>query len=293
MIYLLSYEGQVFRPPSEWKSLIVQATVGCANNTCTFCTMYKEDSFHIKDEAKLFRELEETAAQFNGYERIFVADGDALCLSTDRLLRLFHKLNELFPHAKRIGIYGTARNINNKSVDELKELKDAGLGIIYLGVETGDPELLEKIRKTITAEEYIQAAKKTKEAGIPLSVTLIAGLGGREGTREHAIKSAEVISKMEPEYTSFLTLMLDPSAPIVREIEAGRMTLLTPQEVLKEIDLFLEHYTGKEKSVFRANHASNYASLAGDLPQDIDKLRATIEHALSTNQLKPEAWRGL
>ncbi len=290
---MLSYEGKVFRPPSEWKSLIVQASVGCANNTCTFCTMYKEDSFHVKDEEKLFRELEETAAQFNGYERIFVADGDALCLSTDRLLRLFHKLRELFPYAKRIGIYGTARDINNKSVEELRELKDAGLGIIYLGVETGDPQLLEKIKKTITVEEYISAAKKTKEAGIPLSVTLIAGLGGREGSYDHAVKSADVISQMEPEYTSFLTLMLDPSAPIMREIQSGHMTLLTPQEVLKEIDLFLENYTGKEMSVFRANHASNYASLAGNLPQDISRLRAEIAHALNTNQIKPEAWRGL
>src|SRR5699024_4657868 len=146
--------------------------------------------------------------------------------------RLFHKLKELFPYAKRIGIYGTARDINKKSIDELIQLKEAGLGIIYLGVETGDPKLLEKIKKTITVEEYIEAAKKTKEAGIPLSVTLIAGLGGREGTRDHAIESAKVISQMEPEYTSFLTLMLDPSAPIMREIEFGRMTLLTPQEVL-------------------------------------------------------------
>lgn len=290
---MLSYEGKVFRPPSEWKSLIVQATVGCANNTCTFCTMYKEDSFHVKDEEKLFKELEATAGQFNGYERIFVADGDALCLSTNRLLRLFHKLNELFPYSKRTGIYGTARDINNKSVEELKELKEAGLGIIYLGVETGDPELLEKIKKTITVEEYVEAAKKTKAAGIPLSVTLIAGLGGREGTEDHAIKSAEVISVMEPEYTSFLTLMLDPSAPIMKDINSGKMTLLTPQEVLREIDLFLGHYTGKEKSVFRANHASNYASLAGNLPEDIDMLRGKIAHALDTNQIKPEAWRGL
>lgn len=290
---MLSYEGKVFRPPSEWKSLIVQATVGCANNTCTFCTMYKEDSFHVKDEEQLFKELEETAAQFNGYERIFVADGDALCLSTDRLLRLFHKLKELFPYAKRIGIYGTARDINKKSIDELIQLKEAGLGIIYLGVETGDPKLLEKIKKTITVEEYIEAAKKTKEAGIPLSVTLIAGLGGREGTRDHAIESAKVISQMEPEYTSFLTLMLDPSAPIMREIEFGRMTLLTPQEVLREIDLFLENYTGEKTSIFRANHASNYASLAGNLPEDIHRLRAEIDHALNTNQIKPEAWRGL
>lgn len=290
---MLTYEGKVFRPPSEWRSLIVQATVGCANNTCTFCSMYKEDSFHIKPEEQLFKELEEEAQRFNKYQRIFIADGDALCLKTDYLVRLLRKLKELFPSVERISIYGTALDLLRKSVDELNLLREEGLEMIYLGVETGDGELLKKIRKNITPEQYVEAAKKAKAAKISLSVTLIAGLAGREGSKQHAIESAKIASKMNPKYLSFLTLYLEPGAPMYMDLMRGKFELMKPEEILEEIYIFLDHYTGEGPTVFRANHASNYTPLAGDLPEDREALMETIEAALKNKQFRSEHFRSL
>lgn len=290
---MLTYEGKVYRPPSEWRSLIVQATVGCSNNTCTFCGMYKEDHFHIKEEEDLFRELEEEAQAFKGYEKIFIADGDALCLSTDRLLRLMAKLKDLFPFCKRIGIYATARDINRKSLEELKELKKAGLGIIYLGLETGSNELLKKIKKNMEAEDYIKAAAKLHEAGIFQSVTLITGLAGAGKSISYAKETAEVVSQMNPEYVSYLTLMLDEGSELLEAYKKGEFKPAGPDEALEEIYVFLDHYHGKGPSIFRSNHASNYLSLAGNLPKDVENLKAQIRASIRNEAYKEESFRRL
>lgn len=290
---MLTYEGKVYRPPSEWRSLIVQATVGCSNNTCTFCGMYKEDHFHIKEEKDLFRELEEEAQAFQDYEKIFIADGDALCLSTDRLLRLMTKLKDLFPLCKRIGIYATARDINRKSLEELKKLKEAGLGIIYLGLETGSNELLKKIKKNMEAEDYIKAAAKLHGVGIPQSVTLITGLAGAGKSIPYAKETAEVVSQMNPEYVSYLTLMLDEGSELLEAYKKGEFKPAGPDEALEEIYVFLDHYHGKGPSIFRSNHASNYLSLAGDLPKDVENLKTQIRASIRNEAYKDESFRRL
>lgn len=290
---MLSYEGKVYRPPSEWRSLIVQATVGCSNNTCTFCGMYKEDQFHIKDEKILFKELEDEARAFNGYEKIFIADGDALCLSTDRLLRLMAKLRELFPFCQRIGAYATALDVNRKSHEDLKRLKEAGLGILYIGLETGSNELLKKIKKNMKAEDYLAASEKLHQVGIAQSVTLITGLAGAGQSIQYAQETARVVSQMNPDYVSYLTLMLDEGSELLEDYHQGRFQPAGPDEALEEIYVFLDHFTGKGPCIFRSNHASNYLSLAGTLPEDLDRLKGQILQTTRSGAYKDEAFRRL
>ncbi|MDO5037712.1 MAG: radical SAM protein [Tissierellia bacterium] len=290
---MLQYEGDVYRPPSEWRSLIVQATVGCSNNSCTFCGMYKEDVFHVKDEAQLFRDLEEEAYHYSDYERIFVADGDALCLPTDRLLRLFHKLKDLFKRAKRIGIYATARDVNRKSLEDLVQLREAGLGMVYLGVETGSRDLLKEIKKNMSPEDMVQAAKKLHEAGLAQSVTLIAGLAGRGRSIQYAAETAQLVSQMNPDYVSYLTLNLQEGSELMARYRRGDFVPVGAEEALAEIYDFLNHYQGQGPTVFRSNHASNYLALAGDLPQDIPYLKKAIENTIETGNYRAEFSRRL
>ncbi len=289
----MRYEGAVFRPPSEAHSLIVQVTIGCSHNTCTFCSMYKEKSFRVRDEREVFEDLEDAALQYGGYPiRIFLADGDALVLSNDRLLRILSFIRQKFPLAERVTSYATAQDINRKSIEELKELKKAGLSMVYVGAESGDPEILKAVCKDVTCEELIEASKKLKEAGIALSLTLISGLGGRERLKEHALFSAQLVSAMRPEYLGFLTLMLEGDIPIKKEIKEGRLHLLEPADVVTEMRLFLEN-VDSEGTVFRANHASNYILLKGDLNRDIPLLLKALDEVEKGSAFRSECVRRL
>lgn len=289
----MKYEGMVYRPPSEAFSLILQATVGCSHNKCTFCTMYKDDTFHLVPEEDLFRQLEEEATIRPNHKRFFIADGDALCLSTDKLLRLCDKIRKLWPKGERITSYATARDINRKSEEELVRLKQAGLKMVYIGMESGSDKILEAIRKDHRCEDYRQAMKKLKKAGISASVTFISGIGGKEMSEEHAEASAKLVSETNPEYLSFLTLYLEPGAPILKDIREGRLTLLSPEEVLDELKYFFQCYDGEGPTVFRSNHASNYAPLGGDLPEDKEALIQTIEEVQRRHAYRSEYGRSI
>lgn len=288
----MKYIGKVYRPPSEWRSLIVQATVGCSHNDCGFCTMYKEDTFYPQREEVLFKGLEDESKNYNGYEKVFLADGNALCLSTFRLLRIINKINELFPNVKRVSSYARASDVLAKDKKELEMLKEAGLELLYMGMESGSDKILDKLNKGENSSQYIEAVKLLKEVGIKTSVTLILGIGGKEDSEEHALESAKLISQISPEYLSFLTLYLEPNAPLLKEVEKGNLTLLNPKEILEELKLFLQE-VNCGPTVFRCNHASNYAPLAGDLPQDKEKLIASIDKTLGTENYRPEEFRRL
>ena len=292
----MQYEGMVYRPPSEAYSLILQVTIGCSHNKCRFCSMYKDKKFHIRQLEDILADLRECRAYYSRVRRIFLADGDALCLSNAKLLAILNAIRDLFPECERVGIYGRATDILRKTPEELKVLKEAGIGIVYVGAESGDPEVLARMCKNATREQLIEGVRRAEDAGIAASVTFISGLGGRERWKEHAVASATMISEMRPSYASWLTLMLDPSAPVTKDIAEGKFELLKPLEVLDEMEVMLEHVELPEgvTCVFRSNHASNYLSLKGDLPADRDNMLAVVRQAKeNSDMLRPEYWRAL
>lgn len=289
----MHYEGMIYRPPSEAYSLILQVTVGCAHNSCTFCTMYKDKKFHIKNIQEIEDDLREAAVYYADRKiRIFLADGDALALSCGKLIEIMNMCRKYLPKTERITCYGAAQDILRKTKDELCALHDAGLEMIYLGAESGNDEILEHIKKGVTAAEYVEAADRLSGTGIKLSVTLISGIGGRRLLKEHALDSARLISRMKPEYLGFLTLLLEPGAPMLEEVKLGKMQLLTPAQTAEEMSLFLSNINS-EGTVFRSNHASNYISLAGTLNRDIPKMLAQIEQSRSLNYFKDDSLRML
>ncbi|MCQ2500003.1 MAG: radical SAM protein [Lachnospiraceae bacterium] len=289
----MEYEGMVYRPPSEARSLIIQVTIGCAHNKCTFCTMYKEKQFRVRKMQDIFRDLDEMAGYYGDMPlRIFLADGDALVLSNEKLLAILDHINEKFSKVQRITSYATAKDVLRKSVDELKALKAKGLDMVYVGAESGDPEILKAVKKDVTCEELIEASKKLKAAGIDLSLTLISGLGGRARRDEHAIRSAELVTAIKPEYLGFLTLMLEEPAEILEPIRKGEFELLRPEDIVEEMRLFLEH-VDSEGTVFRANHASNYIILKGNLNRDIPSMLAYLEEVEQGKRFRAERYRRL
>lgn len=275
----MRYEGMIYRPPSEANSLILQVTIGCYHNKCTFCSMYKNEKFRIRDLKEIFEDLEESKLYYGKVKKVFLADGDALCLPTEILKKILLKIKEVHPYCNRIGIYATAKDVLKKSEEELKELNNLGLGIIYMGLETGSAEILEDINKGVTVEEYIKASQKLKPTGIKLSVTVISGLGGKEKWEKHAIETGKVISLMDPEYVGLLTLLLDSNSEITKQVEEGEITLLKPKEIMEETKLMLESMN-VTNCVFRSNHASNYVALGGTLPYDKEDLIDTLEAIL-------------
>ncbi|SHI79804.1 B12-binding domain-containing radical SAM protein [Parasporobacterium paucivorans] len=289
----MRYEGTVYRPPSEAASLIIQLTIGCARNTCRFCYMYKSKNFRIRPFEEILEDLEAARKRYpRGIRRIFLADGDALIVKTETLLKLLERIRELFPEVERVSAYGAPGDILDKSVQELARLREAGLTLIYMGIESGNDEVLARMEKGVTSREIIQAGLRLKEARMQSSVTLISGLGDRDLLAPHALDSARVISVIKPEYVSFLTLMADPQSPLFEDISSGRFELPGPEEVIREMRLFLEN-TDSEGTVFRANHASNYINLAGSLNRDTPRMLAELDEAARNGAFKPEEWRGL
>lgn len=290
----MRYEGNIFRPPSEAYSLIVQVTIGCTHNKCTFCSMFKDKQFRVRNVQEVLEDLEMARKYYKHVEKIFLADGDALCLSNKKLMLILERIKKLFPECQRVGIYGAPQDVLSKSHEELVQLYQNGIGIIYIGAESGSPKVLEAVNKGATREEIIEAVKKIEQAGIKSSVTFISGLGGTEYMEEHAIDTASMITEMQPSYVGLLTLMVDPVAPIYKDIKEGRFKVLTAEEVLGETALMLKNIKVTKKCIFRSNHASNYVSLRGDLPQDKDRMMNQLKKAmLDTNLIKDERFRAL
>jgi radical SAM superfamily enzyme YgiQ (UPF0313 family) len=286
------YEGTVYRPPSEATSLILQATIGCSHNTCTYCVSYLDKKFRIKSLKEMEHDIKAVLPYYRGTGRIFLADGDALAIPAPQLLELLAMLRRHFPRLERVSIYGSPGNIRRKTVEELRALKGAGLGIIYIGLESGSDAILRAVKKGALSKDMIAASKKVKEAGIALSVIWILGLGGKERSEEHARETARVLNAMDPEYAGALTLMVVEPAPICRKVESGALTLLDPKESLEELRRVVERLE-LSNCVFRVNHASNYANIRGTLPKDKQKILAQIDDALGQADYKPEWMRGL
>lgn len=289
----MQYEGAVYRPPSEAYSLIIQLTIGCSQNSCIFCHMYKEKAFHIRPLDAVLADFAEMRLRYRKVGRIFLADGDALIAKTDYLCAVLTYIREHFPECERVTCYASPKSILLKTPEELRLLQSLGLSMVYLGLESGSDEVLAFMKKGVTAAQIIQAAEKIHAAAIKLSVTAISGLGGQALWREHAIRTGEVLSAMHPEYVGLLTLMIDEEVPLAREVREGRFQLLTPYDVLIETKEMLTHMDCPD-CVFRSNHASNYLNLRGTLNADKPAMLALLDKAITGNvHLKSEWMRGL
>ncbi|MEW6553102.1 MAG: radical SAM protein [Actinomycetota bacterium] len=289
----MRYRGTVIRPPSEAGSLILQAAYGCSHNACTFCPTYTGTRFEPRDVDEVLADIAEAAEIVPDTHRVFLADGNALCLPFADLVKILQGLNRAFPRLQRVGIYGNGRDINDKTEEELRELVALGLGIVYVGLESGDDRVLERVRKRDRSEDMIRAVVKARACGLQASVIVLLGLGGEEGSRDHALRSAQAVSAMDPDYLSALTLMVVPGTPLHREQEAGKFILPGQADLLRELRLFLEASELSE-CVFRTNHASNYLPLKGVLSRDKNALIQMIDSAIERPELlRPEYMRGL
>ncbi|MDD6816789.1 MAG: radical SAM protein [Firmicutes bacterium] len=290
----MRYVGNIYRPPSEAYSLLVQVTIGCSHNKCTFCNMYKDKQFRVRNPQEVLEDLAWAREKYRRVDRIFLCDGDALCLSNRKLLEILDYIRDHFPECERVTSYGRAQDALRKSDEELQELRAHGLSMIYLGAESGSQRVLDQVKKGETREELITGVQKLENNGLATSVTFISGLSGQDGWEEHAIESGKMIAEMNASYVSLLTLMVEPPAPMLDDIRSGKFRYLTPEQVLKETCLLLDHARPEKSCVFRSNHASNYVSLRGNLPEDNDRLIGELHRCMKNlGMLKDERFRML
>ena len=289
------YEEPVYRPPSEAYSLILQVTIGCKHNACSFCGMYREKTFRIRSWEEIKADIDYCKDNYLHVNRIFLADGDALAMETKQIVRILDYLYKVFPSLERISMYAGPKDLLGKSPEELKEIHDHGVQILYMGIESGSDIILKQIHKGVTSEQMIEAGKKALVAGFDLSATLILGLGSTEMSQEHAIESARVASAINPSYLALLTLMVMENTPLYRKIQSKEFKLLTAEQSLAELKMIIENLE-LNNCVFRCNHASNYLPVKGILNQDKDKLVQMMDSVLKNPdqiKLKPEFLRGL
>lgn len=276
----MKYEGALYRPPSEAYSLIVQATIGCSHNKCTFCSMYRGEQFKIRETDEIIEDLILGRKYYKNVKRVFLADGDALVIKTEELVRILKQIQRIFPECERVGIYGSPRSILLKTREELKLLEKLGLRIVYLGLESGSDKILRDINKGVNSTEMIEAGRMVVDSNIALSITLISGIGGMKYSREHALESAKVLNEMNPDYIGLLTLLLEDGTELYRDVQEGSFQLLTPREILLETKLLVENLE-VDNCIFRSNHASNYLPLKGTLMEDKQLILKQIEEGLN------------
>lgn len=308
----------IIRPPSEADSYLLQITYGCSHNKCTFCGTYLDKPFRIRPPAEILSDIDLARQEIPETRRVFLCDGDAMVLPTSKLIKILESLGSAFPHLQRVGIYTNARDILKKTEADLSELAEHKLTLGYLGLESGHDEVLKRVKKGATAEEMIQAVRKAQACGIKMSVIGLLGLGGQEMSAQHAVATGRVVSRMNPRYFSLLTLMLIPGTPLYEEYKAGKFRLPTPvpneatqveplrdpevrpkeatpfgKEMVQEMRLMVEHIDSHH-TIFRTNHASNYAPIGGTLNKDKDKILREIDKYLTDEyDLRPEFLRGL
>ena len=271
----------LYRPPGEWKSYLLQCTIGCSNNQCTFCGMYKEKKFRIRPTQEILEDIDMARAYYGpGLQRVFLMDGDAIIIKTEDLLRILHKLYDTFPALEKVTLYAGPRSTLSKTPEELKALHDAGLSRAYLGVESGSDTVLKFIHKGVNAQQMLQAGQRLVEAGIDLWVTIILGITGEGGDwQEHILSTAQIINQMKPRHLSAMTFAPAKGTPLGDDVLAGRFKVYGPDHILEECRLLIQHLD-VDPLHFTSNHASNYLPLKGSLPQDREKFLSLIDQAL-------------
>ncbi|HWP97036.1 MAG TPA: radical SAM protein [Syntrophomonadaceae bacterium] len=292
----MRYEGNIYRPPSEARSYLLQCTVGCTHNQCTFCGMYKDKKYRVRSMEEIMADIRMARMYYGDLEKVFLCDGDALAMETVDLLAILAELYRSFPHLHHVGIYASPSSILDKALQDLQALREAGLTIAYLGVETGDRELLVAIRKGVTYEEMVEAGRKVREAGILLSVTVLLGLAGRTPKAlDHARNTARILNEINPDYIGALTLMVVPKTEIDKKIKKGEFEVPAPFEILDEMRIIIQNLDVQGTEI-RSNHASNYLPIKGRLPQDKEKILKLINDIINKNDtkyLRPDYLRAL
>jgi len=289
----MEYDAPLYRPPSEANSLIIQATLGCSANDCTFCLMYKTKKFKVRTLAEVKKDIDWCRDQVPNSRRVFLADGDALAIGTGQILKILDYLHQSFPRLERVTSYANPHNLLVKSREDLDEIRRRGLTMIYYGVESGDPETLGKVKKKGTPEDMVVGIDKAHEAGIEVSVTVLLGLAGKQGSDRHARLTAELLNRLQPEYVGALTLMLGPFEDSFAKSMGDGFELPDKWGALRELRAMISAFELKN-TVFRTNHASNWLPLRGTLNRDRDSLLKTIDAALEDpGLLRPEWSRAL
>jgi radical SAM superfamily enzyme YgiQ (UPF0313 family) len=290
----MRYEGDVYRPPSEAGSYILQATIGCSWNHCTYCDMYRAKRFRVRDLEEILEDVAEAGATLGPeVDKVFVADGDALAMDLPTWEAVLHALRTTFPRLRRVSAYATARNLLEKTPEELGRLREGGLALLYVGPESGDDPTLKRIAKGADAAEHAEASRKAHEAGMKTSVIFLLGAGGVERSEEHARASGRLASAMDPRFLSLLTLTVIPGTPLATLERRGAFCLPDVEGLLREVRWFVEEARPRD-AIFRTNHASNWLPLAGRLPRDRDAILEVVDAALAGRAPLRSAWmRGL
>ncbi len=292
----MRYEGNIFRPFSEANSYLLQCTVGCSHNQCTFCGMYKDKKYRERSLAEIMEDIAMAKNHYGDLEKVFLCDGDAIALETDMLLTILKKLYATFPSLRHVGSYVGPQSTLSKTMEELKTLRAAGLTKAYIGVETGDDELLKKIKKGVGSEQMLQAGQNLVTAGINLSAMVLLGLAGKgAASRRHALATAKICNEMKPQYLAALTVTPVPGTVLYRQVQKGEFELLDPFETLEEMKWIFENITA-DPLKFVGTHASNYLPVVGTLQKDKQKMIAMVDEALKNRDermLRPDYMRGL
>jgi radical SAM superfamily enzyme YgiQ (UPF0313 family) len=290
----MRYEGKLYRPPSEAGSYILQATIGCSWNRCTYCDMYSDKTFRVRDLAETLADVEAAGGAFgDDVEKVFVADGDALVMDLDTWEPILRACSAAFPRLRQVSCYAMATNVTGKSAAELRRLRELGLSLLYIGPESGDETTLKRIAKGQDYAEHVEAARLAKAAGMRQSVIFLLGAAGLDRSDEHARASAKLATDMDPEFLAALTLTVVPGTPLAKLAARDRFALPDVTGLLGELRTFVDEARPTD-AVFRTNHASNYLALGGRLPRDRERIVALIDRALQGDiPLRPESRRGL
>jgi len=289
----MHYEGMMIRPPSEANSILLQVTLGCSHNKCTFCGTFRDKRFDIKKDDIIFEDIEFARQHCKRQNRLFICDGDAMIVPQKRLVKILKQIKNRLPWVERIGLYANTKGIGMKSNEQLKELKELGVKLVYMGLESGDDQILKEIRKGADSAKMIKMGKRIKESGMQLSVTVLVGLGGKERSKSHALETGRVLSAIDPDFVGALSLMLVPGTELNDQFQKGEFELINPEEMLEELGLMISS-TNLSNGLFHANHASNYLPIRAKLPEEKEKTLELISQALQGNvELKPEFMRAL
>ncbi|MGD1822083.1 MAG: radical SAM protein [Pleomorphochaeta sp.] len=281
----MNYEGKIYRPWPEANSLIIQVTTGCTHNKCTFCDMFREQKFHIKDINVIFDDIEESASLYKDYvESIFLVDGNVMVLNTEFLLKVINKINKSFPKLKRIALYSSFNDLRRKSVEDLKKLKKAGIEMVYVGLESGNDDILEFVKKGITPNQAIEGMKKAKEAEIKVLVSIIFGLGGKYKSKEHIKDTVELINIIKPDEIAPMALTLQPNTVLKQQADSKEFIQATPLQILEEEKYLIENI-GSFKTYYWGDHGNNILTIRGYLPENKELFLTKINQNISNNPI--------
>ncbi len=284
----MNYEGKVYRPWMEADSFLIQTTIGCTHNKCTFCDMFREKRFRIRALEDIFKDIEDSRKYIRHIRSIFLVDGNVLALKTEFLLKVLQKVTSTFPECEKISVYAGLNDLRRKSVEELKQLKEAGLAKVYTGLESGDPVTLERIKKGLTPEQAEEGMAHAKAAGIEVLVSIIFGIGGKERSREHIVETTQLLNILQPEELAPMALTLQPETVLKKQVESGEFIQATPLQILEEEKYLLENLEDF-KMLYWGDHGNNIESMRGMLPSCRDSFIKKVDHAIAHHPVTGQA----